>query len=72
MMVDALHFGTLVPTHISVMAVEVSPIRGLPADFPISIFFALSRLGIFHPSVVVYRALRKFQQSKGFRLLVSQ
>jgi hypothetical protein len=39
MMLDALHFGTLVPTHISVMAVGVSPIRGLPADYPISIFF---------------------------------
>ena len=38
-MLDVLHFETLVPTHISVMVVEVSPIWGLPADFPISIFF---------------------------------
>lgn len=72
MMLDALHFGTLAPTHISVMVVEVSPVRGLPADFPISIFLQLSRLGLFHPCVVVYRALRKFQQFKGIRLLVSQ
>ena len=36
---DALHFGALAPTPIPGMVVEVSPIRGLPADFPISIFF---------------------------------
>ena len=71
-MLDALHFGALAPTHISVMVVEVSPVRGLPADYPISIFFSLSHLGLFHPCVVVYRALRDFQQFKGFHLPVSK
>ena len=39
MTLDVLHFGTLIPTHISVMVVELFPIRDLAADFPISIFF---------------------------------
>src|SRR5574344_1088042 len=47
------------------LVVEPYPIRVLAADCPITIVFKHSRLVIFHTYVVVYSALRVFQQFKG-------
>lgn len=51
------------------IVVEPPSIRGLAAGRPcISIIFELSRLGLFHPYVVAYRAYGMFQQLTGFKL----
>jgi hypothetical protein len=47
------------------LVVEPYPIRVLAADCPITIVFRHSRLVIFHTYVVVYSAIRVFQQFKG-------
>ena len=44
------------------IVVEPSSIQGSAADYPIHIIFKHSRLGLFHPYVVVYMTLRAFQQ----------
>ena len=61
----------LLPTglHSSSLVVEPFPIRDLVADFPINIIFKLSRLGIFHPCVVVDIALRSSQQLNRFSFI---
>lgn len=54
------------------LVVEPFPIRDLAADCPIHIIFKHSHLNFFHPYVVVYMALRGFQQFKGFNHIVSK
>lgn len=68
---DVLHFGMLIPTRISAIVVELFPIQDLAADCPILIIFKHSRLTIFHIYVVVYKALRVFQQFKGIHYNLS-
>ena len=48
------------------IVVELSPVRGLVADCPIYIIFKHSRFSLFHLYVVVYIALRIFQQFNRF------
>jgi len=48
------------------LVVELSSVRGLAADYPILCLFKPSRLGLFHPYVVVTQALRASQQFKLF------
>nr|DAH32549.1 MAG TPA: hypothetical protein [Caudoviricetes sp.]DAN00814.1 MAG TPA: hypothetical protein [Caudoviricetes sp.] len=48
------------------MVVEPYSIRALVADCPILIIFKHSHLTIFHVYVVVYKALRSFQQFNRF------
>ena len=50
------------------MVVELSSVRGLVADCPIYIIFKPSRLDLFHSYVVVYIALRVFQQFNAFNV----
>lgn len=42
------------------LVVERSSIRGFDASYPIHYLFKRSRLGLFHPYVVVLMALRAF------------
>lgn len=53
------------------IVVEPSPVRGLVADCPILIIFKPSRFDMFHSCVVVYKALRVFQQFNGFSLYIA-
>lgn len=48
------------------IVVEVSPVRGLHADYPIFMILILSHLIIFHIYVVVHKTLRTFQQLDKF------
>lgn len=48
------------------IVVEPSPHQGLAADCPIFNIFKPSHLGLFHPYVVVIKALRVFQQLERF------
>ena len=50
------YFG-FYPTPSHGIVVEPSPIRSSAADYPILIIFQHSRLGLFHPYVVVYKTL---------------
>ena len=53
------------------LVVEPYPIQVLAADCPIAIVFELSRLVVFHTYVVVYSALRGFQQLEEIQLNIA-
>ena len=65
MKLGAISFGPLDPTlPLGKIVVEPSSVRSLAAGYLILIIFKPSHLFLFHNYVVVYKALKTFQQFK--------